>query len=83
MNTTLQNLQTARRVCRHCGQRHGTPSRDVATSWRGRCDVCGEVSQVRDIRDWGYLRKGIHNLRLLLVETAGPRDGPLRPGTGL
>lgn len=68
MNQTLANLITARRVCHHCGLTHGTVSRNVATSIKGRCDVCGEVSQVRDIRDWGYLRRGIHNLRLLLLE---------------
>ena len=70
MEATLSQLQQARFVCRACGLTYGTVSRNVGTSFRSRCHVCGRTSQLRDVRDWGFLRKGIHQLRLEQASSA-------------
>jgi hypothetical protein len=31
--------------------------------WEGTCDVCDEKKPVTEVRDWGYLGKGIQELR--------------------
>ena len=30
--------------------------------WEGTCDVCGETKPITEVRDWGYLGKGIQEL---------------------
>ena len=30
--------------------------------WEGTCDVCGETKPITEVRDWGYLTKGIKEL---------------------
>ncbi len=31
--------------------------------WLGTCDVCGQADEVTEVRDWGYLTKGLQELR--------------------
>jgi hypothetical protein len=31
--------------------------------WEGTCDVCDEKKPVTEVRDWGYLTKGLHELK--------------------
>jgi hypothetical protein len=36
--------------------------------WPGTCDVCGKEKAVTEVRDYGYLTKGIQELRLNIKE---------------
>jgi hypothetical protein len=36
--------------------------------WLGTCDVCGETKEVTEVRDWGYLTKGLHELKTNIKE---------------
>lgn len=31
--------------------------------WTGTCDVCGEEAAVTETRDYGYLQKGIQQIK--------------------
>lgn len=31
--------------------------------WQGTCDVCGEPATVTETRDYGYLDKGIRDIK--------------------
>ena len=57
-----QKLLSADQVCKDCGARYGKYSVGVSSTWMGICDVCGEHKGVTEVRDWGYLTKGIKEL---------------------
>jgi len=45
-------------VCFECGTLYACEKREGASSYhQGRCDVCHEVKQVTDPRDFGYLNR--------------------------
>lgn len=50
-------------VCHDCGEKYGTYSVGCSSTWEGKCDVCGETKGVTEIRDYGYLAKGIKELK--------------------
>jgi uncharacterized protein (DUF983 family) len=58
----LQRLQKAYQCCCACGEQYGTPRGGCSTMWRGVCDVCGLEMAVTEVRDWGYLQRGIADL---------------------
>jgi hypothetical protein len=63
MTTLYEKLLTAEVVCRNCGSKYGKFSiACLSTSW-GICDVCGQDKPVTEVRDWGYLTKGINELK--------------------
>ena len=55
----LNRLQNAEVVCKDCGSKYGDYSVGCSSTWEGKCNVCGENKPVTEIRDWGYLDKGI------------------------
>lgn len=59
----LTRLTQADIVCRDCGDRYGKYSVGVSSTWQAECDVCGETKGCTEVRDWGYLGKGIQELK--------------------
>ena len=50
-------------MCRDCGSKYGKYSVGCSSTWEGTCEVCGETKGVTEVRDWGYLNKGIQELK--------------------
>jgi hypothetical protein len=59
----LTRLLTAEVVCRDCGSKYGKYSVGCSSTWNGTCDVCGEDKPITEVRDWGYLTKGVKELK--------------------
>jgi hypothetical protein len=55
-------LRNAEVVCKDCGSKYGTYSVGCSSTWEGECGVCGETKGVTEVRDYGYLSKGIKEL---------------------
>jgi hypothetical protein len=55
----VTRLTQADVVCRDCGDKYGKYSVGCSSSWEAQCQVCGETKPVTEVRDWGYLAKGI------------------------
>lgn len=55
----VKRLTQADVVCKDCGSTYGKYSVGVSSTWEGQCHVCGETKPVTEVRDWGYLAKGI------------------------
>ena len=49
-------------VCKDCGSKYGTYSVGCSSIWEGTCGVCGKTTGVTEVRDYGYLSKGIKEL---------------------
>jgi hypothetical protein len=56
-------LRNAEVVCHDCGDKYGTYSVGCSSTWEGECGVCGETKGVTEVRDYGYLQKGIRELQ--------------------
>jgi hypothetical protein len=61
--TLLTKLLQADVVCRECGAKYGKYSVGCSSTWMGTCDVCDQEKPVTEVRDWGYLGKGIQELK--------------------
>jgi len=59
----INRLTNASVVCSDCGQRYGKYSVGCSSVWEGTCDVCGERKPITEVRDYGYLTKGINELK--------------------
>ena len=59
---TAKTLKNAEVVCRDCGGKYGVYSVGCSSVWEGKCGVCGETKGVTEVRDYGYLTKGIKEL---------------------
>ena len=46
-----------------CGKKYGRYSVGCSSVWEGTCDVCGERKGITEVRDFGYLQKGINDLK--------------------
>lgn len=46
-----------------CGNRYGSYSVGCSSVHNGTCDVCGEFKPITETRDFGYLVKGIEELK--------------------
>jgi hypothetical protein len=66
--TLLTKLLQADVVCRDCGSKYGKYSVGCSSTWEGTCDVCDEKKPVTEVRDWGYLGKGIQELKGTIQE---------------
>ena len=55
----VERLTQADVVCRDCGDKYGKYSVGCSITWEGQCHVCGETKPIAEVRDWGYLAKGI------------------------
>jgi hypothetical protein len=60
---TLSTLLSAETICSGCGAKYGKYSVGCSSVWEGTCDVCGKVTGVTEVRDYGYLQKGINELK--------------------
>ena len=65
----INKLNGAYQVCHECGTHYGEVRNSVSTFWNGECDVCGETKGVTEARDYGFLWKGIRDLRAEHQET--------------
>jgi hypothetical protein len=63
MTTLYQKLLSAEVVCKDCGSLYGKYSVGCSSTWMGTCDVCEQGKPVTEVRDWGYLTKGINELK--------------------
>ena len=59
----INRLTNADVVCSDCGRRYGKYSVGCSSVWQGECGVCGERKGVTEVRDYGYLTKGINELK--------------------
>jgi hypothetical protein len=59
----LNRLQDAEVVCKDCGSKYGTYSVGCSSTWMGKCNVCGEEKGITEVRDYGWLKKGIEKLK--------------------
>jgi hypothetical protein len=59
----LKKLETADVVCFDCGSKYGEYHDRVSSVWEGKCNVCGEVKNITESRDFKYLAKGIGELQ--------------------
>jgi hypothetical protein len=60
---SIDTLSNADVVCKDCGSKYGTYSVGCSSTWMGKCNVCGEEKPITEVRDWGYLAKGIGELK--------------------
>lgn len=65
-DSLLNKLLEADVICRDCGLKYGKYSVGCSSVWQGDCDVCGEHKGVTEVRDYGYLSKGIAEERARL-----------------
>jgi hypothetical protein len=66
--TLLTKLLRADIVCKDCGTEYGKYSVGCSSTWMGTCDVCGEAKPVTEVRDYGYLSKGIREQKEKIKE---------------
>ena len=59
----LTLLTQADVCCMDCGNRYGSYSVGCSSVHSGTCDVCGEEKPITEVRDFGYLVKGIEEIR--------------------
>jgi len=59
----LKRLEQAGTSCKDCGRTYGVYSVGCSSSWNGKCGICGEDKIVTETRDYGYMRKGILQLK--------------------
>jgi hypothetical protein len=62
-DSLLTKLKGAYQVCHDCGVKHGEARDTVSSYWHDKCDVCGVETSVTEARDYGYLWKGIRELK--------------------
>jgi len=63
MPNLKNRLMQADVVCKDCGEKYGKYSVGCSSTWMGTCGVCGEEKGITEVRDWGYLTKGINDLK--------------------
>ena len=68
MSSLYHKLLTAETVCKDCGSKYGKYSVGCSSMWEGTCDVCDQTKPVTEVRDWGYLSKGLHELKTNIME---------------
>jgi hypothetical protein len=59
----LEKLTQADICCRECGQKFGVYSVGCSSTWIAECPICGETKSCTETRDYGYLTKGINELK--------------------
>ena len=59
----LERLTQADICCHDCGHKFGVYSVGVSSTWEAECPVCGKVGRCTETRDYGYLTKGINELK--------------------
>ena len=58
----IKKLKNAYQTCSDCGNKYGVYSVGCSSVWEGKCDVCGEIKNVTEARDYAYFVTGIRNL---------------------
>ena len=67
-NPLLTKLTQADICCHDCGKLYGKYSVGCSSTWVAQCDVCGETKGCTEVRDYGYLGKGISELQGTIKE---------------
>ena len=58
----LNKLKNANVVCFDCGSKYGEYHDGLSSVWEGKCNVCGEIKNITESRDFKFLNKGIKDL---------------------
>ena len=64
----VNRLLNANVVCSECGTKYGKYSVGCSSVWNGVCNVCDQERPVTEVRDYGYLQKGIDEVRGTIKE---------------
>jgi len=59
----LERLTQADICCLDCGKRFGSYVVGCSSVWTAECPICGETKSCTETRDYGYLTKGINDLK--------------------
>jgi hypothetical protein len=62
-DSLLEKLTRADICCRDCGMKFGVYSVGCSSTWIDECPICGETKGCTETRDYGYLTKGINELK--------------------
>jgi hypothetical protein len=57
---SLKTLKDAEVTCHDCGKKYGEYSVGCSSTWPGKCDVCGQLKGVTEVRDYGYFAKTLY-----------------------
>jgi hypothetical protein len=68
----IKKLKDAYQTCFDCGDKYGVYSVGCSSVWEGKCDVCGEIKNVTETRDYAYFVTGIRKLIMEDNETKVP-----------
>ena len=68
METLLQRLITADLICCDCGDKYGKYTAGCSTCHEGTCQVCNKTAAITEVRDFGYLQRGIWSEKLRIKE---------------
>jgi len=62
-NALIARLTTADFVCSNCGLKYGKYAAGRSPARAGFCQVCGDLKELQEVRDFGYLQPGIEALQ--------------------
>jgi hypothetical protein len=62
-DSLLTRLGRADICCHDCGDKYGSYSVGCSSTWQAECPICGETKGCTEVRDYGYLSKGINELK--------------------
>jgi hypothetical protein len=64
----VNKLLNAGICCHDCGQKYGAYSVGCSSTWMAECPICEKVGRCTETRDYGYLQKGIDEVRATIKE---------------
>ena len=59
----IKKLENAYNTCFDCGKEFGVYSVGCSSVYESKCDVCEQIKPITEVRDFGYMRKGILQLK--------------------
>lgn len=60
----LKKLENAYNTCFDCGKKYGVYSVGCSSVYESKCDVCGEIKNITETRDFAYFITSIRKLKL-------------------
>jgi predicted ATP-dependent serine protease len=62
--TLIKKLKNAYVTCHECGIKYGVYNVKCSCTWKGTCDICGELKSITESRDYAYFVTGIRKLSI-------------------